>query len=408
MSPGAKVSRYRALLAQGVFYDAGLQLANVSVVLPFILSSRGAVWEAGLLYPAFSVGIILGNALSPPMLERSRHLKHYVVAATAVAIAFFVVLDAIVARVDVIVTGVFLVTSLAIGVSTALSNVAYSEVISDKLPASQRPSLMLTHGAVGATIAVMATILIAPLLEARDPIHGHLDILWLGAAGLVTAGIAAVFVGPTTTRPAAALVRGTRETYAAGWAAVRSLPWFRQYMITQLMFVPVGLSTTFYALNAADDHADTSGGLHVLVIFTSIGLVIGSLFWRRIFRSFGARGMFLGSAALAAVGAVICMVTEYEEYWQVPWVHGVVLLLATLANQATFAAGVSWVSSLADQHDRATLLGFGALAGAVGYILLGVTLGVLADAQDPIWAVMVVFVLTLGAAVAARWAPVRV
>ncbi|WP_431237255.1 hypothetical protein ACQ86B_20915 [Mycolicibacterium aichiense] len=49
---------YRVLLTQGTLYTTGTQLANVSVVLPFICAQEGYYWAAALLYPAYCVGIV--------------------------------------------------------------------------------------------------------------------------------------------------------------------------------------------------------------------------------------------------------------------------------------------------------------------------------------------------------------
>lgn len=254
MGTPAKPRRHGALLSLGISYEAGLQLANVSVVLPFILASEGAVWAAGLLYPAFSIGLILGHAVSPATFERLRHVKHLVAAGAAVAMGLLVLLATVAARVEIVVALVFLLTAFGFGVMTAISDVAYSEIIASKLPAAKRPSMVLVHGAFGAVVAIFTTLLIVPLLEDRDPENVHLDVLLIGAAALVAAGLSAIFVGPlqNTGDTVPAPSRSNRETYADGWRVARTEPWFRRYVITQLLFVPVTLGTTFYALHSAD------------------------------------------------------------------------------------------------------------------------------------------------------------
>src|SRR5215208_3555617 len=131
-------SRYGILLAQGTFYTAGWQLANVSAVLPFICAQQGIYWAAGLLYPAYSIGTVIGNAISPFILERSRHLRHLVVTAATAAVAALIVCNAIAAQTEILVAGVFLVTSWAAGAANAISKVAISDVLSSKLPELRR------------------------------------------------------------------------------------------------------------------------------------------------------------------------------------------------------------------------------------------------------------------------------
>jgi hypothetical protein len=108
------------------------------------------------------------------------------------------------------------------------------------------------------------------------------DLLWLGAAGVAVSAIAALFVGPVRSTSMTTRM-STRDTYRQGFTVARSQPWFRRYVIACLLFAPVTLGTTFYALHTAHQ----SGSLHVLVILSSIGLVFGSPLWRKVYRLFG-------------------------------------------------------------------------------------------------------------------------
>ncbi len=94
---GAHADRYGVLLTQGTFYTTGMQLANIAVVLPFICAQHGNLWAAALLFPAYSIGAILGNSVSPFVLERSRHLRHLVLAATSLVMAGLLTINGIAA-----------------------------------------------------------------------------------------------------------------------------------------------------------------------------------------------------------------------------------------------------------------------------------------------------------------------
>ena len=108
-------SRYHVLLAFGLFYLVGAQLASVSVVLPFLLAQKGIFWAAGLLYPTFSIGFISGNVLSPLVVDRSRRRQNLVIATAAATIAALTSCTAAAGLRDVLVAPVFLVASLVIG-----------------------------------------------------------------------------------------------------------------------------------------------------------------------------------------------------------------------------------------------------------------------------------------------------
>ncbi|MBO0680501.1 MFS transporter [Mycolicibacterium sp. S2-37] len=358
-----------------------------------------------MLYPAYSVGTIIGNALSPFIVERSRHKKHLVVAGAAAALAILILCNAIAARTEVLVAAVFLVTSWATGVTNAVSKVSASEVLSGKVGELRRSDLILTQSAAGALIAIALTLGLVPL-TGGDPVAGHVDLLWLGAAAMAAAAVAAVFVGPVHLKSARA-ARRIHETYREGMVVVRTHQWFRRYAITQLLFVPIALGTTFYSLHAAEQHGDEAGSLHVLVIFTSVGLVTGSVLWRLVYRVAGARGMLLVSALLSSTAAAMCILAQVFAFWSQLWVHGVVYLLTTVANQAIFAAAIAWVNVFAADHHRATLFAFGSMAVAIESVLLGAILGGIAEKASAIWPVSIVLALNVIAVGAALRAPGR-
>lgn len=402
----AAVSRFGLLVTHGTFYTAGVQLSSVAVVLPFICAQQGLFWAAGLLYPAFTIGIVMGNAMSPFILHWSRDLKHFVLAAAAVAMAALVVCNAVVALTRVLVGIVFLSTSWAIGAVSGITSVAFSDVVSAKLPEVRRGDLMLTQGAFGSVVAAVITLLVVPVLARSDRNSSEADLLWLGAAALAAGGIAAVFVGPMRSAAKTTKPRPMRDTYLEGLAVARSHRWFRRYALTQLLFVPISLGTTFYSLRASEAHGDKPGSLHALVVYSSVGLVAGSVVWRIIYRVFGVRGMLLGSALVSSAAALVCIVAERSGEWSHLWTYGVVFLLATVASQAIFAATISWISVFATEHHRATLISLGALLVAVESSVLGAALGAIA-LKDSLWPILVVLTLNVLAAAWAVGAPTR-
>jgi MFS family permease len=398
----AKPNPFGRLVTQGTFYDAGMQLSNGAVVLPVICAHHGITWAAGLLFPAFSIGSIVGNSMSPLILQRAAHRRHLLMAAVSAATAVLVLCDALASWASALVAAVFLVTSVASGVVTGVSNVTYTDMISSRLSALRRGELLLTQGAIGSALATGVALLIVPKLANGDEMAHHRDLLWLGAAGLAVSAIAALFVGPARSTSAATRTR-LRDTYRQGIAVARSQPWFGRYALTCLLFAPICLGTTFYSLRAAQQR----GSLHLLVILSSIGLVIGSALWRKVHRLFGVRGMLLGSGLLSTAAALLCILAESCGQWFHLWAYGTVFLLATVAAQAVDAAAILWISVLVAEQHRATLLGFAATLVAVESTALGAVLGGIAQLHDTTWPVFIVLILAVAAAFAALRAPAR-
>ncbi|BBY82249.1 MFS transporter [Mycolicibacterium pulveris] len=403
----ARADRYGVLLTQGTFYTTGMQLANIAVVLPFICAQHGSLWAAALVFPAYSIGAILGNSMSPFVLERSRHQRHLVLVATSLVMAAMLVVNGMAAVAGTGIAPIFLTTSVALGVASGVSRIAFSDVLSSKLDEIRRGDLILNQSAAGAVVAILTAVMVLPVLESRDPLTSHVDLLWLGTAGLVAAGVVGIFIGPIHSHSARA-VRQLREIYRDGLAIARSHDWFRRYVVVQLLFVPIALGSTFYSLHTAEDHADEAGTLHILVIATSAGLIVGAPLWGFVHRTrFAARGMLVASAGVSSCAAVLCIVGEAIDAWSEPWMHGIVILLATVANQAILTAATTWINIFAAEHQRATLMGFSAVFVAVATAAFGAVLGGIAQGSSAIWPVVIVLLLNLVAFPAALRAPTR-
>jgi MFS family permease len=218
--------------------------------------------------------------------------------------------------------------------------------------------------------------------------------------------VAATIVGPTTSgalRPPTRLV----DDYREGITVVRTRSWYRLFLATQIVFVPISLSMTFFSLRAAMAHADKAGSLHVLVISSAAGLLAGSFLWRRVFSRRGVRGMLVTSGTISSAAALVCLANEVVPDQELLWVHSVVFFLATLANAAIGAATVSWISAFAVEERRAVLISFAAALAAVVSTVLGAVLGTIAQASVAAWPVVIVLVLAVVATTVAVRAPDR-
>ncbi|MFE7416335.1 hypothetical protein [Rhodococcus sp. NPDC057529] len=340
------------------------------------------------------------------VVARSRRRQNMVIAAAAATIA---VLTSCIAAADlrgVLVAPVFLLASAVIGCAMGMANNAYAEIISRMLDRPRRNHLLLTQEAVGAILTVVATLMILPLVSARDPADSRIDVLWLGAAAMVAACAAATLVGPTTSgalRPPQRFV----DDYREGVTVVRTRSWYRLFLATQIVFVPISLSMTFFSLRAAMSHGDKAGSLHILVISSAGGLFVGAVLWRRVFTRRGVRGMLVLSGAINGVAALVCLANEAFPGGEQLWIHGVVFFLATLANAAIGAATVSWMSAFATEERRAVLISFAAAVAAVVSTVLGAVLGTMVQATLAPWPVMIVFALAVLATTVALRAPDR-
>ncbi|OBH76333.1 hypothetical protein A5681_09085 [Mycobacterium scrofulaceum] len=396
----AEKSPFGRLLSQGTLYTAGMQLSNCAVVLPVICAHQGLSWAAGLIFPAYGMGALTGNSISPAVLQRSGRMRHLLLAAVGATAAAMLMLDAFIPWTGMLTAAVFLLTCVVSGIVVGIGCVGYPDLVSNKLSASRRGELLLIQGAIGSVLATGVTLLVVPMLAHGNQMAYRRDLLWLGAVGLAASAIAALFVGPM--RSASVTSRmSVRDTYRQGFAVARSQSWFRRYVLTYLLFAPVNLGTFFYTLRAAHHH----GSLHVLIVLSSVGLVLGSTLWRRAFRIFGVRGMLLGSALLSVAAIVLCMAAESSGQWSHAWAYGTAFFLATVAAQAIFPSSVSWISVVAAEEHRGTLIGFASTLYNVASAVLGVALGAIAQMHGTIWPDVVMLALTGASVLVSLGAP---
>ncbi|GBG37117.1 hypothetical protein [Mycobacterium montefiorense] len=393
----AQTNPFPRLPSQGAFYTAGMQFSNGAVVLPFICAHLGLTWLAALLFPAYGLGSIVGNSLSPAVLRRVGQMRHLLLAAMAAGAAALILCGSVIPWSGLLAAAVFLLMSVGGGIVVAVSNVAYPDMPSCKLSALR---LLLVQGTIASVVATIAALFVVPVLVTGDKAALHRDLLCLGAFGLAASGFAALFVGPARSTPIAPRM-SVRDTCRRGFGVARTQLWFRRYVITCLLFAPLALGTTFYALRTAHQ----SGTLRVLVALSSIGLVIGSALWRKVYQLFGVCGMLLGSALLSAAAGVLCIAAESCGQWLHIWAYGTVFLLATVAALAVFAAAIAWIGVVAAEPHRGILIGFCSTLLAIETTALGGALGGIAQNHSAIWPVAVVLALAVAAAIAALGAP---
>lgn len=395
-------SQYARLLTQGTLYGSALQLSNVSAVLPILCVKWGSLWVAALLYPAFSVGIIAGFAASPLVLGRSRHRKHLVFAGGCMSMATLIGGTALAAWGGWGINAVFFIVSAALGIAKGICDGAHRELVSAKLPVRRRSGMILTEYAIGAVVIGVATLVVLPVLCGRGARDGDVTVLWFGAAGMVAAAAAALLVGPVHAHASAVIPR-LGDTVRRGVVVMKSQRWFRWYALTQLLFVPITLGATFYALHMPVHSADGRGSLPLVVVCASLGLLIGSYLWRAVHRVAGVRGMLIGGALMAVCSAGICVLAHAVGWWSQGWVwvHGLLFLLAAAADQAVYAASIEWIGMFADEYDRPILVGFTAAAAALAASLVGVLVGVIAPHTYAVWPALVLLALNVFAVVAA-------
>lgn len=240
----------RLIIAQSGFYSAALQLGNVSIVLPFVVAELDAeLWIAALIFPAFTAGGAIGNVVAPPAVAAvpRRHRLFIIVSCLAV-LAGVNALCATIGKGSV--AGILLVVNVTlIGVVSAISFVAFADLVAAMPSGTARARILLTEVGVGAalTAVVAATLSFVP---DQHPLSRNIHLLWTAAVAMaISAAICRAL--PHRIVPRVHAAPGLHKLVYVGWTAIRTNGWYRRYLLVQVLFGSVVLGSSFHSIRVA-------------------------------------------------------------------------------------------------------------------------------------------------------------
>ncbi|MEZ0357500.1 MFS transporter [Mycobacterium sp. SA01] len=405
MAGSVRSGNYLALLTQGTFFKVGVQVSSISAVIPYIadqLGSPGVV--VALLAPAFTVGTMLGTVLGPKVLRLTDSVTGLLVgvALAQAALTALVALDIALAPPWLFAYPLLLVC-LLIGIVTGSSQVVSPMAMSALLSAQQRGDVMLKQAGYSGALVVLITAFTAGRLLPDFPRWHDADLLWISVAAMVVGALCCA----TLRTPGVQLAKGPArmvDTLRQGRSQLRANRWLRRFLTTNLVFTPVILTPTFYAIYAAE-LLGSSLNVDQFLVFVGVGLLIGIPLWRVVRRKFGARGVYLCSALISMAAAALCIAAQQWHIVPGLWAFGPAMLLSAVANQALLPAAYDWIFDHADSADAAVLISCTHIVISLGMIVAGFTLGLIAEGAPAIWPLVTMLVLTVAAAFSAVQAP---
>src|SRR6476660_5473262 len=174
---------YGLLLGQGAGYGLAGKLASTNVVLPFLCAALGgSLLVAGLLDPLNTLGSLIGFSLAPMVLSTRLSSRAVLALMDIVAGTLLFVLAAVSLllpnqrlSVDVVFIGV----ALGMGIVTGVGIVAFTDLLARGVHPERRSTLLLTQAAIGGALACLVAIGSAWLFASRDPIVGHVSLMWI-------------------------------------------------------------------------------------------------------------------------------------------------------------------------------------------------------------------------------------
>jgi hypothetical protein len=394
----AEPSRYNftILLGNGSFVDLANQLSNPQTVLPFLYSVLGApLAAAGLIVPLNNIGGLFGRAIAAPLITAARFSKWHMafgslaVGASLAALALFIEiihLNAVIA--------LFLLVAGIVGIGQGVSSVAFQDVLGRALPQERRGPLLFTQTAIGGALAIAAAWGTMRLFKDAKPLDSHMTLIWISAAVLVLAFVCSILVreAPPAKTEASDRAGGFASEVRRGFTLTGRTPWFRRYLVAQVLFLSVTLATTFYSIHAASLHGGKAGSLSVFVIFSSLGLVLGGPLWSWLVGK-GFRPVFILGGLASMSAAILALIIEDVEGLQSVLLHAPVFLLATLGYEAVTQGRQVYVVNMTTEEERPFFISISqTLLGALS-IGVAALFGVLAQVKGEAWPLLAVLAM---------------
>jgi Na+/melibiose symporter-like transporter len=265
--------------------------------------------------------------------------------------------------------------------------------------------LLLTQAAIGGALASVVAIGTAWLFASRDPIVGHISLMWFAGGFLLIAGVFTFLVGVEHVPIEGGKRQNLVSTLRDGAAAARRYPWLREYLIRQVLFLSVALATTFFSIRVAALHGSVPGSLAVLVAVASTALVAGALLWKRVLKSRGYRGMLVGGALCSTLAAAGAVTVERLGLVGSPLVHAIFILLATLAADAVTVAKSAYLVEHAKPAELPELTAFTQLVIGIASAVVAAVIATLAQVHGTVWPSAILLGLNIVAVVAASRTP---
>ncbi|MCG8543564.1 MAG: hypothetical protein MJE12_05075, partial [Alphaproteobacteria bacterium] len=387
---------YGVLLSHATAEASGWHLAGPGLVLPFLYVALDApLIFAALLLPLLQAAQFVSNTASAPFVSRSGNSKTYLAASRVMMTAalMLIALSAVGASPGMIAV-IFLSAALLFGASEGFGNLAYKNLMSRVLGASQRSTMVYTEMALAGVLAVAIASSGRYLLDFSDPFSSHIYLLWAGIVGFGLSGLFVVLVRDRLSSGTAAADAGSAAAPRAdegywqqlrhGFAAAGTMPWFKRYLVTRFLLLSVELAIPFYAIQAALLHGSKAHSLSLMVIASGVSYFVAGPIWRRVSKRSNRAVMALG-AALAAAGGLLAIGIDTFPWAQSPYLHAAVIFVLMIAIAGVTEARNLYLIDVAPEAKQTYCFSLAGMLGRLGGVFVAFVFGYLAHIQHVIW-----------------------
>ncbi len=389
---------HRLIFLSGALSTIGGQLANPTIVLPFLYLALGAPTViAGLLLPFVTGSRLISEIFVSPFVNNIVRAKVAVYATdilTALALALVAIFATSLTQVLLIL--LFLITAIVMGLCQGVNTIGTNQVYGTTVAENIRNRMVFAQATISGILAILVVWLTRDLMASDKPMQQHIVVLWCGILALTVAGLSFVGVkllegrlsspaAEAPARPLAALARGFKTGMAYGW--------FRRFLLTRVAFISVELAMPFYTIHAATFHIGTHNALSYFVMASSAGIVIGSLVWNWISGRYSVNLSMVLGCIVSAASAVLALTFTFTGMAQEVWSYALVILLLSFGSNGVIYGRYLYLIEMTNKSERPYLVAMGDVtAGMVGMAFAAV-LSLLAHLHDPVTPLFVLVAL---------------
>lgn len=272
-------SNYLLFLMALVFSKIADVLTSAKVVLPWMMASTGApVFLTSLLVPIRESGSMLPQIMLGAYIRRFPTRKHFLIYGALLQSAIVIALLCVALNFSGISAGIAIVLlTVVFSLSRAISSIANKDVLGKTIDKSKRGTLSGT----AASIAGLASIVLAVFLYFRDSELGGIDVL-LGFAAccfLLSAlsfGAIKEFAGNTDKQS------DTKSVLKSNLHLLKNDPQFRRFVMVRSLMISSGLAAPYFVLMAQANQTSSHVSLAGLILLGGIASFISGRIWGKL------------------------------------------------------------------------------------------------------------------------------
>jgi len=399
-------------LSAQIATKTGDQLASARLVLAWLLTSLGApAFMTGLLVPIRESLALLPQLAVAGLLRRAARRKWFWVAGSVaqglcVAGMAFVAAAYLIGPFDEMkgpggAAAAWIVLALlaAFSLARGVCSVTGKDVLGKTVPKTRRGTLMGYAAAVAGVVTLVVGLIVNAARERSDA--DGLFVVMLAAAAFLWLSAAALF-GAIREAPGATAGGGSALRQAlASLKLLGSDRAFRAFVVTRTLLLSTALAQPFYVVLAREHGGDGLAGLGLLIVAAGLAQSLSAPVWGRMADRSSRRVLVAAALAAGATGLGVFAASRLVAVGPAaPYVFALLFLALAVAHSGVRLGRKTYLLDMATVETRAAYVAVSnTIIGLL--LLLGGSVGLLADRLGPDYAVLLLALLSLVAALRA-------